>query len=355
MYARGILFGKMKYELGDHSYVRCPEHNLVADIEFKTKGYFGGTYNALGGVIRNISTGETLFELSGMWSGEMILRNVTVRNAAFVPGLSTHRSTRLMEEQTGHKEVLFDATNAKNTPPLVRPLEEQEDRESQKLWHPTVLALKDRNHDVATDEKTKVEDQQREEAARRLEQGVEWQPRLFRKIRGGPGGPEEGEEDLDWILNAEMLVTSAFFEIHKRILTMLVTALPLRLRSSRSLQSTQSLKGSLRLTLPVALHLSLSSQNGTLQIMGISLISVPQMQQLLLQKTCLRATMSYRNIRSSLQYYSNRFRRISGRLLYALIRKLTSWMNSLMLNPEMRISLYKHLPLYDQNALNNIS
>lgn len=68
----------MKYELGDHSYVRCPEHNLLADIDFKTKGYFGGTYNALGGVIKNVNTGETLYELSGMWNGEMILRDVAV-------------------------------------------------------------------------------------------------------------------------------------------------------------------------------------------------------------------------------------------------------------------------------------
>ena len=79
MYARGILFGKMKYELGDHSFVRCPEHNLLADIDFKTKGYFGGTYNAIGGNIKNEKTGETLFELSGMWNGEMMLKNVLVR------------------------------------------------------------------------------------------------------------------------------------------------------------------------------------------------------------------------------------------------------------------------------------
>ena len=82
MYARGILFGKMKYELGDHSFVRCPEHHLVADIEFKTKGYFGGTYNAISGVIKNEKTGEILFELSGMWSGEMMLKNVSVRLAS---------------------------------------------------------------------------------------------------------------------------------------------------------------------------------------------------------------------------------------------------------------------------------
>jgi hypothetical protein len=79
MYARGILFGKMKYELGDHSYVRCPESGLVADLEFKVKGYFGGTYNAIGGFIKDTKTDKNLFELSGLWSGEMYIKDLTVR------------------------------------------------------------------------------------------------------------------------------------------------------------------------------------------------------------------------------------------------------------------------------------
>ena len=78
MYARGILFGKMKYELGDHSFVRCPELDLTADIEFKTKGWVSGTYNAIGGCIKRESTGEVLFELSGLWSEEMTIKNVQV-------------------------------------------------------------------------------------------------------------------------------------------------------------------------------------------------------------------------------------------------------------------------------------
>jgi hypothetical protein len=106
--------------------------------------------------------------------------------------------------KTGKKELLFNATKAKHTPPLARPLEEQEERESQKLWYKTAQAVKERNHEVATDEKTKIEDMQRDEAARRAEDGVEWRPRLFRPVKGGPGGPDEGEEDLDWILNANM-------------------------------------------------------------------------------------------------------------------------------------------------------
>ncbi|KAJ5289927.1 uncharacterized protein N7443_010180 [Penicillium atrosanguineum] len=182
MYARGILFGKMKYELGDHSYVRCPENNLVADIEFKTKGYFSGTYNAIGGTIKNEKTGEVLFELSGLWNGEMHIKNVL-----------THQ-----------KEVLFDASHAKHSKPVARPTEEQGERESQRLWEKTVKAILTSNHVAATDEKTKIEDRQREEAARRADEGVDWKPRLFRAVQGGPGGSEEGDEDLDWIINTEV-------------------------------------------------------------------------------------------------------------------------------------------------------
>src|SRR5882757_2560675 len=99
MYARGILFGKMKYELGDHSYVRCPENGLMADLEFKTKGWVGGTYNAIGGVIKN-DAGEVLYELSGFWSGEMFIKDT----------------------KTGQKKTLFDASHAKHAPPLARPI-----------------------------------------------------------------------------------------------------------------------------------------------------------------------------------------------------------------------------------------
>lgn len=101
MYARGILFGKMKYELGDHSFVRCEEQNLVANIEFKTKGYFGGTYNAIGGVIKNEKTGESLFELSGMWSGEMTIKNLAVRRS--LQGII--RIERLTEKLDGQERT----------------------------------------------------------------------------------------------------------------------------------------------------------------------------------------------------------------------------------------------------------
>ncbi|KAJ9662124.1 Oxysterol-binding protein OBPa [Coniosporium apollinis] len=181
MYARGILFGKMKYELGDHAYIRCPETGLSADIEFKVKGWVSGGYDAIGGSIKDAND-KTLFELSGTWNGAMYIKDLA----------------------TGKKELLFDATNAKETPPSTRPLSEQTDRESQKLWAKVTAAIKKRDQNTATDEKAKIEDRQREEAAERADNGVDWQPSLFRRVRGGRGGSEEGEEDLEWILNAKI-------------------------------------------------------------------------------------------------------------------------------------------------------
>ncbi|KAK3986705.1 hypothetical protein QBC44DRAFT_247628 [Cladorrhinum sp. PSN332] len=189
MYARGILFGKMKYELGDHSYVRCPETGLIADIEFKTKGWVSGTYNAIGGTVKNEITGEVLYEISGLWSEEMFIKD-------------------LKAKKTGQKDMFFNALRAKHSPPISRPLEEQEERESQKLWAKTAQAVKDRNHELATNEKTKIEEAQREAAAVRANEGVEWHPKLFRRVKGGPGAPEEGEEDLEWIINAHIDATT---------------------------------------------------------------------------------------------------------------------------------------------------
>lgn len=197
MYARGILFGKMKYELGDHSFVRCPELDLTADLDFKTKGWVSGTYNAVGGVIKRESTGEVLYEISGMWHEEMFIKNVA----------------------TGQREMFFDATHAKPSNPQARPIAEQEERESQRLWELTAKAVKERNHEVATDEKTKIEDRQREEAAARVQENKEWQPRLFRAVKPSTEESEQGEEGLEWIIDAHVDGAASPEEQTKQVLS----------------------------------------------------------------------------------------------------------------------------------------
>jgi hypothetical protein len=145
--------------------------------------------------------------------------------------------------KTGKKEMFFNALRSKPSQPRVRPIEEQEDRESQKLWAKTAQAVRDVDHSLATEEKTKIEDMQRDEAARRVNEGVEWHPRLFRRAKGGPGAPDEGLEELEWIINAQMYGSfQASMPITDRALTYLLIVMETtqKRRGSRSWPSIPS-------------------------------------------------------------------------------------------------------------------
>lgn len=83
MYARGILFGKMVLELGDTCTAKNEKTGMFCDLEFKTKGFFSGTYNAIAGKVRNKST--EVGEISGKWSTVMDLKNTKVGQFSIPP------------------------------------------------------------------------------------------------------------------------------------------------------------------------------------------------------------------------------------------------------------------------------
>ncbi|KAH9836748.1 Oxysterol-binding protein [Rhodofomes roseus] len=107
MYARGILWGKMVLELGDTCTARNDRNGYTAEIQFKTKGYFSGTYNAIQGRIR--AGGQETGEVTGKWS-------------------------EVMEYQSKKKRVLFDVQKDgdKVAPKWVAPEDEQEPNESRR-------------------------------------------------------------------------------------------------------------------------------------------------------------------------------------------------------------------------------
>ncbi|KAK9454164.1 hypothetical protein V1511DRAFT_502934 [Dipodascopsis uninucleata] len=185
MYARNILIGKLKYELGDHSFVKCLGNDLMADIEFKVKGFISGTYNAIQGKIMRISSGDILYEITGKWNELMEIKDV----------------------RTGKKSVFFDSSKAKPVFPIVRPLSEQEPLESRRLWKKVTDALANRDHNTATNEKYLIEENQRQEAKKREEEGVEWHPRFFTEV----------PLPLEWKIHKE--ITGAPEEQAKQILS----------------------------------------------------------------------------------------------------------------------------------------
>ncbi|EIN13332.1 Oxysterol-binding protein [Punctularia strigosozonata HHB-11173 SS5] len=160
MYARGILFGKMVLELGDTCTARNDKLGLYADIEFKTKGYFSGTYNAIGGKVRHNNT--EIGTISGKWSHVM----------EFKP------------TKGGDSRVLFDVQkDGKNLARKnVAPEEEQEPNESRRLWADLTRAIQLKDMEAATRAKSAVEDAQREDRRKREEAGAKHVPRFFELV-----------------------------------------------------------------------------------------------------------------------------------------------------------------------------
>lgn len=167
LFARGILFGKMKFELGDTMVIKGGD-DFSAEIEFKVKGFISGAYNHISGVIKKGS--ESLYELSGKWTEIMYLKDL----------------------KTKKESVFFDCTKLKPLAPQVKPLEEQLSIESRKLWNEVLIALAKRDHETATNKKFDIENEQRLQLKKRLEDGVEFVPNFFKKIES----PETLEDEI---------------------------------------------------------------------------------------------------------------------------------------------------------------
>jgi len=162
MYARGILFGKMILELGDMCSGKNEKLGMSADVEFKTKGFFSGTYNAIGGKVRHGST--EIGTIDGKWSGVMEYKDA----------------------QTGEKRVIFDVAKdgLKVIPIVCAPEEEQEPYESRRLWSALTKAIVAKDMEAAQAAKSAVEERERELRKKREESGQTHVPKYFEERNG---------------------------------------------------------------------------------------------------------------------------------------------------------------------------
>jgi len=161
MYARGILFGKMVLELGDSCTARNDAQDLHDDIEFKTKGFFSGTYNAIAGRVKRNSS--ELGEVIGKWSAVMVFKSTKVPLLLPPPTLPPSLPY-LPRKKTAEKRALFDVQKhgSKIAPKWVAPEDAQEPHESRRLWRDLTRTILAKDMDAATAAKTAVENVQRE-------------------------------------------------------------------------------------------------------------------------------------------------------------------------------------------------
>lgn len=160
-WASGFLFGTLIMELAGNVQVHCKQSGLSANLDFKQKPFIGGDYNTVAGKIVS-QEDHVLRVIQGKWDGRLSIQ----------------------DPAAGTTDVLWEPTpeaRSKRIPVQVPEPKDMKDFESQPLWAKVTEAIKNQDQVAATEEKRILEQAQRDDAKKREEEHVEWEPRLFRK------------------------------------------------------------------------------------------------------------------------------------------------------------------------------
>ncbi|XP_054740997.1 oxysterol-binding protein-related protein 9 isoform X1 [Anastrepha obliqua] len=158
-YGRSILTVPW-IELGGTVEIRCPQTGYHATIEFLTKPFYGGKRNKVTAEIYAPNEKKPFVSIAGEWSG-------------------------LMEAKWHDKnktEVFVDVNRIPIFKKQVRPIVEQEEYESRRVWKEVTAGLKFNDIEKATNAKCAVEQIQRDQAKNRKETDTQWEHKYFRPV-----------------------------------------------------------------------------------------------------------------------------------------------------------------------------
>ncbi|KAH8297393.1 hypothetical protein KR044_011214 [Drosophila immigrans] len=158
-YGRSILTVPW-IELGGSVEIKCPQTGYYANVEFLTKPFYGGKRNKVSAEIYSPNDKKPFVSIAGEWSG-------------------------LMEAKWHDKnktEVFVDVNRIPIFKKQVRPIVEQDEYESRRVWKEVTAGLKFNDIERATNAKFVVEQQQREQAKVRKEYDLAWEHKHFKPI-----------------------------------------------------------------------------------------------------------------------------------------------------------------------------
>ncbi|OQE30060.1 hypothetical protein PENSTE_c002G05716 [Penicillium steckii] len=189
----GLLRGALSVTVTDTCYMTCPKTRMKAILQYMEEGWIGRTQNRLEGVIfrydpdndtttktKDVRESDILARISGSWHGKIY----------YTPA--------------GSKEaiLLIDITPLFPAEKEIPPSETQLSNESLKFWSEVTNAITGKQYTEATKLKQDIEERQRQRAAERKEQEIEWKPRFFTGAvtpLGKPELTEEGQKVLEGI------------------------------------------------------------------------------------------------------------------------------------------------------------
>lgn len=167
-------------ELGGQCNITCEQTGYKCDVDFQTKPFYGGKLHKIVGSLFGPASGHSgssyskkkpILTIEGEWNG---LIEITGKNFP-----SHEPNTEFENLNVGQNFV--DTKHMPIHRPYVRNLNLMENNESRKLWKNVTHALRHNLVDMATDEKLKLEAQQRADKAERERMNQKWENILFTK------------------------------------------------------------------------------------------------------------------------------------------------------------------------------
>ena len=162
----GLWFGSPYIELTDSSYIYSSS-GLTAKIHYSGRGYFTGKPHSFTATVTPSSSpsSKPIFQASGIWSGKS-----TVDESTVVPA----------------QGEFWDADAHAREEVHVKPLEQQGEYESRRLWQTVSRGIKSGDYDIASKDKSRIENEQRALRKKREQDGTKHVPKHFALVENDP-------------------------------------------------------------------------------------------------------------------------------------------------------------------------
>ncbi|GLH05732.1 Oxysterol-binding protein [Gryllus bimaculatus] len=156
-YGRSILTVPW-IELGGSVTINCVKTGYYANLEFLTKPFYGGKKNRISAEVFQPNDKKPFLTVHGEWNGAMEAK-----------------------WPDGRTETFVDVKKIPIVKKVVRPIAEQAENESRRLWMEVTAGLSLNDIDRATKAKFSLEQKQRDEARDRKERELRWNAQVFQE------------------------------------------------------------------------------------------------------------------------------------------------------------------------------
>ncbi len=165
LHIEGLIFGSPFVELNDKTYITSSS-GYTAKIDYSGKGWLSGKKNSFTATM--YPTGKerkVLYTIAGQWTKTFEILEGSKRGAVI---------------------DTYDAEASSTTPLTVAPIEEQDLYESRRAWQKVAAGIAIGDMDITGEEKSKIEEEQRELRRQEKAEGRIWERRYFSLVESDP-------------------------------------------------------------------------------------------------------------------------------------------------------------------------